>query len=130
MFPGRNRLRRDASHSSRFGRSAKPQGTRTVHRAGRLWRSEMLQELGVFVRIPDWRLTTAEILYHMPDHPGVLQTFIWQKLDRAPAFPELSRFLAFWQREIEGPLHSVRVASSALIRPAELRYANGQFLLH
>ena len=44
--------------------------------------------------------------------------------------PELSRFLDFWRREIEGPLHSVRVASSALIRPAELRYANGQFTLH
>jgi uncharacterized protein Usg len=95
----------------------------------------VLQEIESFVRVPelkvpDWRLTTAEILYHMPDHPGVLQTFIWQKLDRAPVFPELTRFLEFWRREIEGPLHSVRVASAALIRPAELRYANGQFLLH
>ncbi len=80
--------------------------------------------------LPDWRLTTAEILYHMPDHPGVLQSFIWQKHDLAPRFPELSRFLVFWQREIEAPLHSVRVASAALIRPAELRYANGQFTLH
>ena len=90
----------------------------------------MLQDLGSFVRIPDWRLTTAEILYRLPDHPGVLQAFVWQKLDRAPAFPELSRFLEFWRREIEGPLHSVRVASSALIRPAELRYADGQFTPH
>jgi uncharacterized protein Usg len=90
----------------------------------------LLQKIEAFVRIPDWRLTTAEILYHMPDHHEVLQTFVWQKLDRAPGFPELSRFLDFWCREIEGPLHSVRVASSALIRPAELRYANGQFTLH
>ena len=90
----------------------------------------MLQDLGSVARIPDWRLTTAEILYRLPDHPGVLQAFVWQKLDRAPAFPELSRFLEFWRREIEGPLHSVRVASSALIRPAELRYADGQFTLH
>jgi uncharacterized protein Usg len=90
----------------------------------------MLQGLAGIARIPDWRLTTAEILYHIPDHPGVLQAFIWQKLDHAPAFPELTRFLTFWQREIEGPLHSVRVASSALVRPADLRYAGGQFLLH
>jgi uncharacterized protein Usg len=89
----------------------------------------MLQELETFVRIADWRLTTAEILYHMPDHPGVLQTFIWQKLNCAPNFPELNRFLEFW-REIEGPLHSVRIASSTLVRPAELRYAHGQFTLH
>ena len=90
----------------------------------------MVQDLGSFVRITDWRLTTAEILHHLPDHPGILQTFVWQTLDRAPAFPELFRFLDFWRREIEGPLHSVRVTSSALIRPAELRYANGQFTLH
>jgi uncharacterized protein Usg len=77
-----------------------------------------------------YRLTTAQILYHMPDHPGLLQTFIWQEFDLAPRFPELSRFLAFWQRELDGKLHSVRVASAALVRPAELRYAGGQFSLH
>jgi uncharacterized protein Usg len=77
-----------------------------------------------------WRLTTAEILYHMPDHPGLLQSFIWQKHDRAPDFPELHRFLDFWRRDIEATLHSIRVASAALIRPAELRYAGGQFTLH
>ena len=80
--------------------------------------------------LPDWHLTTAEILYHLPDHPHLLQSFIWQKHDLAPRFPELTRFLDFWKREIDGPLHSVRVASTALTRPAELRYANGQFLLH
>jgi uncharacterized protein Usg len=90
----------------------------------------MLNALTPMVRHPDWRLTTAEILYRMPDHPAVLQTFIWQKHDLAPAFPELSRFLDFWKREIEGALHSVRVASASLIKPAELKYANGVFLLH
>jgi uncharacterized protein Usg len=90
----------------------------------------MLDALAPMIRIPDWRLTTAEILYRMPDHPSVLQTFIWQKLDRAPGFPELSRFLEFWKREIEGPLHAVRVASAALVEPVELRYAEGVFRLH
>src|SRR3954468_11046637 len=92
------------------------EGSRTVMSLGR--------------QLQDYRLTTAEILYHLPDHPAVLQTFIWQKLDCAPHFPELTRFLDFWQREIDGPLHSVRVASSALVRPAELRYASGQLTLH
>lgn len=89
----------------------------------------MLRTFESLVRIPDWRLTTAEILYHLPDHPAVLQSFIWQKLDRAPEFPELHRFLDFWQREIEGALHSVRVASVGLVRPAELRYASGELRL-
>jgi uncharacterized protein Usg len=90
----------------------------------------MLPSFERFVRFPDWQLTTAEILYRMPDHPGVLQAFVWQELDSAPGFPALTRFLEFWRREIEGALHSVRIASSALTHPAEFRYANGQFVLH
>jgi uncharacterized protein Usg len=79
-------------------------------------------------QLRNYRLTTAEILYHMPDHPGVLQSFIWQDLDLAPRFPVLRRFLEFWHRELEGPLHSVRVASAGLITPAELRHCG--HLLH
>ena len=56
-----------------------------------------------------YRLTTAEIVYRMPDDPETLQTFIWQKFDAAPDFPELSRFLDFWRKNIDGKLHSVRV---------------------
>jgi uncharacterized protein Usg len=89
-----------------------------------------LERLARFPALPDWRLTTAEVFYHMPDHPGVLQSFIWQKHDLAPEFPELGKFLLFWRREIEAPLHSVRVASAALIKTAELRYASGEFRLH
>jgi uncharacterized protein Usg len=56
-----------------------------------------------------YRLTTATIVYRLPDDPGTLQTFIWQKFDAAPDFPELSKFLDFWRRNIDGPLHSVTV---------------------
>ena len=45
-----------------------------------------------------YRLTTAEILYHLPDHPHLLQSFLWQQLDLAPRYPELRRFLDFWAR--------------------------------
>ena len=60
-------------------------------------------------QLREYRLTTAEIIYHLPDHPDLLQSFIWQKLDLAPDFPELRRFLEFWSRNLEGKLHSVRV---------------------
>lgn len=73
-------------------------------------------------QLEGYRLTTAEILYHLPDHPGVLQSYVWQALDIAPAYPALHRFLEFWRREIEGRLHSVRVANRALIAPAEIRH--------
>ena len=60
----------------------------------------------------DYRLTTAEIIYRLPDHPDLLQSFIWQKFDVAPDFPELRRFLEFWSRNIEGKLHSVRIGQA------------------
>ncbi|MCC7280923.1 MAG: usg protein [Acetobacteraceae bacterium] len=82
------------------------------------------------LQLRGYRLTTAKILYHLPDHPSLLQTFIWQQLDLAPNFPELCRFLGFWQREIEGRLHSVTVASAGLVGPAEIRMAKGEFRLH
>ena len=78
----------------------------------------------------DYRLTTAEILYHLPDHPNVLQSFIWQELDLAPQYPALHKFLDFWHREIDGQLHSVRVASSAVIRPGTIRHADALLNIH
>lgn len=75
-------------------------------------------------------LTTADILYRMPDHPALLQTFVWQEYDLAPDFPVLRGFLDFWKREIEGRLHSVTVAHSRLIKPAEFKLVDGVFTLH
>ena len=75
-------------------------------------------------------LTTAQILYRMPDHPSLLQTYVWQNYDLFPNFPALKDFLAFWQAKLEGPLFAVTVAHSKLIKPAELRVADGVFRLH
>jgi uncharacterized protein Usg len=81
-------------------------------------------------QLKDYRLTTAEILYHLPDHPHLLQSYVWQELDIAPRFPVLCKFLDFWQRNLDGKLHRVSVASAALIQPAHFRFADGVFRLH
>lgn len=81
-------------------------------------------------QIQGYGLTTATILYGFPDYPKLLQTFVWQNYDLAPRFPTLIKFLEFWRRELEGPLHSVTVAHSSLIRPAEFRAINGEMTLH
>ncbi len=75
-------------------------------------------------------LTTAQILYRRPDHPWLLQTYVWQDYDLCPNFPELQGFLRFWQTSLEGVLHSVTVAHSRLIKPAELKAIGGEFRLH
>ncbi|OFX01972.1 MAG: Usg family protein [Alphaproteobacteria bacterium RIFCSPHIGHO2_12_FULL_66_14] len=82
------------------------------------------------VQLNDYRITTAEILYWMPDHRHVLQSLVWQHLDLAPKFPALTKFLDYWERNLDARLHKVRVASAALIKPAEFRFASGLYQLH
>jgi uncharacterized protein Usg len=81
-------------------------------------------------QLDGYRLTTAQILYHLPDHPSLLQTFVWQEYDIAPRFPRLEQFLDFWSRSLDGKLHSVRVMSAKLISPAEWRHTNHLRHLH
>ncbi len=73
------------------------------------------------LRLRGYRLTTAEILYRLPDHPSMLQAYIWQDLDIAPKFPVLNKFLHFWESSLDGKLYKVRVASRALIEDAEVK---------
>jgi uncharacterized protein Usg len=78
----------------------------------------------------DYRLTTAEILYHMPDHPRLLQSFVWQQLDIAPKFPVLNKFVDFWNRELDGKIHSITVAHAELIKPAQFQFIRGLSTIH
>ena len=80
-------------------------------------------------QLKDYRLTTAEILYHIPDYPDFLQSFIWQEYDIAPKFPVLNRFLSFWEENLDGKLHSVQLASQKLITQGEYLFQDGEFTL-
>ena len=82
------------------------------------------------IQLEGYGLTTAEIHYRIPDHPKLLQLFLWQEYDIAPAFPGLKGFLEFWQREMDGALHSVRVAHNQLVKPSEWKAIDGVFRLN
>ncbi len=71
--------------------------------------------------LEDFRLTTAEIIYHLPDHPEVLQSFIWQDYDLPPDFPKLHHFLEFWSRSLDGKLHSVYIFSANHMVTSDIR---------
>lgn len=84
-----------------------------------------------FVRqIAGYSLTTAEILYRLPDHRQLLQSYVWQDFDLAPRFPKLSEFLDFWTTNLEGPLYRVRVAHKELISPTEFSFVAGELRVH
>ncbi|HWM31314.1 MAG TPA: aspartate-semialdehyde dehydrogenase [Methyloceanibacter sp.] len=81
-------------------------------------------------QIEGFSLTTAEILYRLPDHPKLLQSYIWQDYDVAPRFPKLIDFLDFWDSTLDGALYRVLVAHRRLIQPAEFSFVAGELRLH
>jgi len=80
--------------------------------------------------VEGYGLTTANILYRLPDYPAIVQSYVWQEYDLHPNFPELHKFLDFWTQSLEGKLHSVLVAHARLIRPAEISVVDAEFTLH
>ncbi|MGE0045775.1 MAG: usg protein [Hyphomonadaceae bacterium] len=89
--------------------------------------ASIVEESEFELRLKGWRLTTAEVLYYMPDHPALIQSFVWQTLDLAPEFPRIRQFLDFWKREIEAVIHSVRLASGETLAPAVVRRVDAMF---
>jgi uncharacterized protein Usg len=76
------------------------------------------------------RLTTAVVLYYLPDHPALLQRFLWQTQDLPPEFPRVCKFLDFWRREIDAVIHSVTCTAAGLISPARLSVGREIGVLH
>jgi uncharacterized protein Usg len=81
-------------------------------------------------QLQGYGLTTARIIYRMPDHQAILQSYIWQDYDLAPDFPEMRGFLKFWQEKLDGPLHSVRYIHRRLISASEWRALKGEFIIN
>jgi len=82
------------------------------------------------MRLAGYRLSTAEILYWMPDYPSVLQSFVWQQYDMPPEFPELHRFLNFWKDNIDAALHTVHVACAESFKAPVVRNAKALYQIH
>ncbi|MEL0021984.1 MAG: aspartate-semialdehyde dehydrogenase [Rickettsiales bacterium] len=82
------------------------------------------------LQLNGYRITTAEIVYYMPDHPALLQSFIWQFNDLAPKYPKLHKFLDYWRQNIEATIHSVAVMNREQIGPSKTRAVRHELVLH
>ena len=80
------------------------------------------------LKLRGWRLATAQVLYYIPDHPSLIQSFTWQTLDLAPEYPRIHKFLEFWRREIDAVIHSVQVATGETLAPG--KFTNAATMLY
>ncbi|MBN8827888.1 MAG: hypothetical protein J0H68_04200 [Sphingobacteriia bacterium] len=77
-----------------------------------------------------YKLLTIEILYYLPDYPSILQTFVLQKLDLHPNYPELNKFLDFWSQNIEAQINSVTISASEINNDKLYGYLSDEITLH
>lgn len=84
-------------------------------------------DLQVEQRALNCHLVTAEIVYHLPDYPSLLQVLIWQNLDTVPELPVLTKYIHYWRANVDGRLHSILVATASIVRPTEFRFASAAF---
>ncbi|MFN4281901.1 MAG: usg protein [Alphaproteobacteria bacterium] len=87
-------------------------------------------ENALALQLKGYRLATVEIIYRMPDHPDLLQSFLWQQYDIAPDYPTLRKFLDYWRANIEATIHSIRMANRELVSAAEMRLPGAYLRLH
>jgi uncharacterized protein Usg len=71
----------------------------------------------------------------MPDHRSLVQSFVWQEMDRwdedpSQAFPRLRQFCAWWNATLDGPIVQVRVGNVPVVGAAEMRSVMQVFHLH
>jgi uncharacterized protein Usg len=86
-------------------------------------------------QLTGWRQTTAEILYRMPDHPTLVQTFVWQDMDRwhddpRVTYPRLRQFCEWWNANLDGAIVQVRVAAKQVVTTGEMRHVGLEMRLH
>lgn len=92
-------------------------------------RQDLVRQLTV------WRHRTAEILYRMPDHPALLQTFVWQDMDcwhddPHLMYPRLRQFCKWWSANLDGPIVQVWVGASLVVKAGDLRYVGLEMRLY
>ena len=80
-------------------------------------------------QLDGYRITTAKIIYHRPDYPSLLQEYVWQDMDIAPKFPVLTKFLDFWEKNLDGPIHSVQVEAAKVIMPSRFGYVDAHLAI-
>lgn len=79
---------------------------------------------------PSYGLTTAKILYRIPDFQHLLNMFIYQLYDNSPEFPKLYKFLYYWKNNLDGPIYSVSIAHCSLVTDKEIIFAKMEGHIH
>ena len=61
------------------------------------------------VYIRKWTVASVQVVYYIPDYLNIVNEFIWQTEDQFPEYPRITRFLDYWDKNIDGPIKEVYI---------------------
>tara|TARA_B100000287_G_scaffold187127_2_gene176961 strand:- start:1428 stop:1673 length:246 start_codon:yes stop_codon:yes gene_type:complete len=61
------------------------------------------------VYIRKWTVASVQVVYYIPDYLNLVNEFIWQTEDQLPEYPRITRFLDYWDKNIDGPIKEVYI---------------------
>ena len=56
-----------------------------------------------------WTVATVQVIYYIPDYLNIVQEFMWQTEDQLPEYPRITKFLDYWDKNIDGPIKEVYI---------------------
>ena len=56
-----------------------------------------------------WTVASVQVVYYIPDYMNLVNEFIWQTEDQLPEYPRITRFLDYWDKNIDGPIKEVYI---------------------
>ena len=71
-----------------------------------------------------WTVASVQVVYYIPDYMSLVNEFIWQTEDQLPEYPRITRFLDYWDKNIDGPIKEVYIYDheEAKVRHVDRKY--------
>jgi len=71
-----------------------------------------------------WTVASVQVVYYIPDYMSLVNEFVWQTEDQLPEYPRITRFLDYWDKNIDGPIKEVYIYDheEAKVRHVDRKY--------
>ena len=74
-----------------------------------------------------WTVASVQVVYYIPDYMNLVNEFIWQTEDQLPEYPRITRFLDYWDKNIDGPIKEVYIYDH---EEAEVRHVDRKYKIN
>jgi uncharacterized protein Usg len=79
------------------------------------------------VYIHKWTVASVQVVYYIPDYLNLVNEFVWQTKDQLPEYPRITRFLDYWDKNIDGPIKEVYIYDH---EESKIRHVNRKYKIN